>query len=75
MKTLRAGTIKRIVVNRRKLKAGAWDPLSIQTSQGAIPAFSVMILGPSSINYRPDRPLKCGAKVWVATKAEVKYHD
>jgi hypothetical protein len=75
MKTIKQGTIKRIVVNKHKIRAGAWDPLSIQTSRGPIPAAAIMILGPSSINYRPDRPLKCGAKVWVATKAEVKYHD
>jgi len=29
-------------------------------------------MGPSRVVYSPDKPLSCGAKVWVETEAEVK---
>ena len=75
MKTIKQGTIKRIVVNRHKIRSGDAKPLSIQTSKGPVAASHILVTGPSAIVFRPERPLKCGAKVWVATKAEVKYHD
>ena len=35
----------------------------------------VDILGPSSMIYSPDKPRKCGAKLWIETAAEVIIHD
>ena len=32
----------------------------------------VEILGSSKVIYSPDKPLPCGAKVWIETNAEVK---
>lgn len=32
---------------------------------------SVQILGPSTVIYSPDKPLSCGAKVWIETESEV----
>ena len=32
----------------------------------------VEILGPSKVVYSPDKPLSCGARVWIETEAEVK---
>jgi hypothetical protein len=32
----------------------------------------VKILGPVEIVYRPDKPLSCGARVWVETQSEVQ---
>jgi hypothetical protein len=34
-------------------------------------AHEVKILGPSKVIYSPDKPLSCGAKVWIETDAEV----
>ena len=34
-------------------------------------AHEVEINGPSKVIYSPDKPLSCGAKVWVETEAEV----
>lgn len=34
-------------------------------------AHAVEILGPCRIIYRPDKPLSCGATVWIETEAEV----
>jgi len=31
----------------------------------------VSILGESIVVYRPEKPLSCGAKVWIETEAEV----
>ena len=31
----------------------------------------INIPGPCKIIYRPDKPLSCGAKVWIETEAEV----
>ena len=35
----------------------------------------VDILGPSSMIYSPDKPRRCGAKLWIETDAEVVIHD
>jgi hypothetical protein len=34
-------------------------------------AQEVVIDGPSKVVYRPDKPLKCGARVWIETTAPV----
>jgi hypothetical protein len=34
-------------------------------------AHNVEILGPSTLVYSPDKPLACGAKVWIETNAEI----
>jgi len=67
------GTIKRIHVNRQMVRQGKPKPISIQTSQGVKRAGVVQIYGPSFMVYRPDKPLKCGAKLWVETKEAIAY--
>ena len=32
---------------------------------------SVIIFGPSRVVYSPDKPLNCGARCWIETKAAV----
>jgi hypothetical protein len=66
--------IKRIHVNmhviRRNHRDGRRDPpLSIKTSRRNLKAQSVEIQGPSELVYSPDRPLACGARVWIETDA------
>ena len=34
-------------------------------------AHEIKILGESKVIYSPDKPLSCGAKVWIETDAEV----
>ena len=41
--------------------------ITVKTSKENIYAHTVKILGGSDIVYRPDKPLSCGAKVWVET--------
>lgn len=54
------------------LKHGANAPaITIQTSAGSFTARRVEILGPSVM--RSDKPLSCGARVYIETKSEVIY--
>jgi hypothetical protein len=49
--------------------------LTIKSSQGNTKCNRVTIHGPSTVVYSPDKPLSCGAKVWVETDAEITVHD
>lgn len=61
-----------IHVNRHKIKAREAKPLTVKTYKGQRNAKEVMILGPSKLVYRPEKPLSCGAVAWIETNAEVK---
>jgi hypothetical protein len=68
--------LKRIHVNqhviRRNTKTGEREPpLTVKTSRGNYRAESVRIEGASEVVYSPDRPLSCGARVWIETRAPV----
>ena len=48
------------------------DPvLTVKTYKSNIYAHTVDIKGPSRVVYSPDKPLSCGAHVWIETDAEV----
>ncbi len=38
-------------------------------------AKSVTIHGPSTIIYRPNRPLHCGARAWISTESNITLHN
>jgi len=69
--------MKKIIhVNQHVIKAnrknGVEDPvLTIKTYKDNIYAHEVEVLGPSKIMYSPDKPLSCGAHVWIETQADV----
>ena len=68
--------LKRIHVNmhiiRRNHKTGGREPvLTVKTSKSNDYAHEVIIDGPSKVVYSPDKPLSCGAKVWIETKSDV----
>jgi hypothetical protein len=76
-RTLRAGTIKRLHVDRRVIaqnrNSGRNDPaITIQTSKGAFKAHEVRVSGPSRF-VQSQKPLSCGARLWVETNAEIVY--
>ena len=63
-------------VNQHIIKSNAkkkeYDPpLTIKTYKSNSKAFEVEIKGPCKVVYRPEAPLKCGAKVWIETNGEV----
>ncbi len=69
--------MKRIHINqhiiKRNSKTGQREPvITVKEGRTNTYAQSVEILGPSKIVYSPDKPLSCGAKVWIETNAEIK---
>jgi hypothetical protein len=73
----RRQAMKTIVhVNQHVIKANAKngdrDPvLTVKTYKSNDYAHEVVINGPCRIVYSPDKPLSCGAKVWIETESEV----
>ena len=77
-----AGMKKRIHINqhviRRNRKTGEREPvITVKTYKSNEYAHEVIIYGKDGeeaarVVYRPDKPLSCGAHVWVETCGEVK---
>ena len=58
---------------RANKKHGTKEPvITVKTSKTNTYAHEVEILGESKVVYSPDKPLSCGARVWIETDAEVK---
>ena len=67
---------KRIHINQHVIRAnkknGTNDPaITVKTSRNNYYANRVEIDGPASVVYSPDKPLNCGARVWVETNSRV----
>ena len=67
----------KIHVNQHVIKANAKsgrnDPvLTVKTYKENRYANSVKIHGASTIVYSPDKPMSCGAKVWIETTSPVE---
>tara|TARA_R110000868_G_scaffold118306_1_gene313860 strand:- start:441 stop:662 length:222 start_codon:yes stop_codon:yes gene_type:complete len=65
-----------IHVNQHVIKAnrknGVENPvLTVKTYKNNNYAHEVEIKGDSKIIYSPDKPLSCGAHVWIETNSEV----
>lgn len=70
------GTLKRLHVDRKVMaqnkKASKQMPaLTIQTSAGPLKAMKVKIHGPSML-VQSGKPLSCGARAWLETRAVVE---
>lgn len=65
----------RIHVNQHAIKAnakGASLPvLTVKDYRENRKCNRVTICGPSAVVYSPDKPLSCGARVWIETDALV----
>ena len=66
-----------IHVNQHKIKSNAKNDiqepvLTVKTYKSNTYAHEVLIKGNSKVVYSPDKPLSCGAKVWIETEAEVE---
>jgi hypothetical protein len=64
-------------VNQHVIKAnrkdGKNDPvLTVKTYKDNRYAHEIIIKGDSRIVYSPDKPLSCGAHVWIETQADVE---
>lgn len=61
---------------KKNRTTGSDDPvLTVKTYKSNEYAHEVVIHGPSKLVYSPDKPLSCGATVWVETQAEVEIID
>jgi len=59
-------------VVKSNAKTGATEPvLTVKTYKSNTYAHEVEILGNSKVVYSPDKPLSCGARVWIETDAQV----
>lgn len=70
---------KRIHVNQHVIRAnaknGTNDPvITVKTSKSNHYTYAAEIDGFSRVVYSPDKPLSCGAKVWIETDAPVALH-
>ena len=65
-----------IHVNQHKIKANRKDEgnrpvLTVKTYKSNDYGHEAQIQGPCKVVYRPDKPLSCGAHVWIETESEV----
>jgi hypothetical protein len=57
---------------RKNIKTGNLEPvITVKTSKTNTYVYGVEIKGPCKVIYSPDKPLKCGARVWIETESEV----
>jgi len=60
-----------VIKSNRKNKVE--DPvLTVKTYKSNTYAHEVSIKGGSKVVYSPDKPLSCGAHVWIETQSEVE---
>jgi hypothetical protein len=76
---LPSGLLKRIHVNQHVIRRNmrmheSEPPITIKTSRANLRCFEVEIEGPSRLVYSPERPLSCGARLWIETRAPVQAH-
>jgi len=63
-------------VIKRNSKLGENNPvLTVKTYNSNTYAHEVNIQGPSRVVYSPNKPLSCGARVWIETNAPVVLGD
>lgn len=69
--------LTRVHVNQHVIRSNAKKqetkpPFTIKTSKSNTYAHEVVIDGPCRVIYRPDKPLSCGARVWIETTSTVR---
>jgi len=72
--------MKKIIhINQHNIRHNNKNPddpkpvITIKTYKSNNYARKVSIAGPATIIYSPDKPLKCGAKVWIETQSDVQW--
>lgn len=73
--------MKKIIhVNQHYIKANRKDGgnrpvITCKTYKSNDYGHEVIVNGPCKIIYRPEKPLSCGAHVWIETQADVEVID
>lgn len=75
MKTIIHVNQAHIRSNIRKEPENREPVLTVKTYKSNVYANSVLIEGPSRVVYSPDKPLSCGARVWIETEGKVTIDD
>ena len=75
--TMPAGTLKRIHVNqhiiRANIKTGTDEPTcTVQWKGKSYVGRDIVVKGSSTVIQRMSKPLSCGARIWIETRAEVE---
>ena len=59
-------------VSKKNQKTGERNPvLTVKTYKTNVYAHEVVLKGDSKVVYSPDKPLSCGARVWIETQSPV----
>jgi len=66
----------RIHVNQHKIRSNKkndeYEPvITVKTYKSNDYCHEAIIDGPCKVVYSPDKPLSCGARVWIETESEV----
>lgn len=61
--------IARVHINQHRIRSGE-DPIIVRTSRGVTYHKRIKLKGPAEVIWSPDKPLSCGAKVWIETTLE-----
>lgn len=64
-----------IHVNQHAIRRKEERCITVKQGKTNTYAREVSISGPSRVVFRPDKPLSCGAKVWIETNAPVEIID
>lgn len=75
MKTIIHVNQAHIRANIRKEPDNREPVLTVKTYKSNVYANTVSIEGPSRVVYSPDKPLSCGARVWIETEGKVTIDD
>lgn len=75
MKTIIHVNQAHIRANIRKDPDNREPVLTVKTYKSNVYANTVSIEGPSKVIYSPDKPLSCGARVWIETEGKVTIDD
>ena len=68
--------LHRIHVNQHVIRANRKNgennpPITVKNYKGVIYVHSVELTGPSRLVYSADKPLSCGAHVWIETTTPI----
>jgi hypothetical protein len=75
MKTIIHVNQAHIRANIRKDPSNREPVLTVKTYKSNVYANTVSLEGPSRVVYSPDKPLSCGARVWIETEGKVTVDD
>jgi hypothetical protein len=57
--------INQLVIRQNKINGANDPPISVIDGRKITRHHEIEILGPARLIYSPDKPLKCGARVWI----------